>query len=249
MLDLGDLTWNKEHELVCPTNLLRTVDVYLTTHHGLTQSGPPVIVHTLKPRVAIMNNGPKKGGAAEAMQIVRSSPGLEDFWQLHYSVDAGTEANMPEPMIANLDESAAHYLKLSAQRDGAFTVTNSRTKETRTYKAPNLHGRPAAFSDFRREVPGAIHKITVADLPAPRATRGVSNPPTHGRSSGGGAAESDARLRRLRVRERPRQSPADSHGAERRPVRGRERPGRVRVIRGRDGRRQARRRSRSSPRA
>ena len=85
---------------------------------------------------------------------------------------------MPEPMIANLDESTAHYIKLSAQRDGAFTVTNSRTKETRTYKAPNLHGRPAAFSDFRREVPGAIHKITIADLPAPRATRGVNNPPT-----------------------------------------------------------------------
>ena len=178
MLDLGDLTWNKEHELVCPSNLIGPIDVYLTTHHGLTQSGPAVIVHTLKPRVAIMNNGPKKGGAAEAMQIVRSSPGLEDFWQLHYAVDAGKDANMPEPMIANLDESTAHYLKISAQRDGAFTVTNARTKETRTYKAPNLHGRPAAFSDFRREVPGAVHKITVADLPAPRATRGVNNPPT-----------------------------------------------------------------------
>ena len=63
---------------------------------------------------------------------------------------------MPEPMIANLDESTAHYIKLSAQRDGSFTVTNSRTKETRTYKAPNVDGRPAAFSDFRREVPGAV---------------------------------------------------------------------------------------------
>ena len=177
MLDLGDLTWNKEHELACPSNLIGPVDVYLTTHHGVAQSNAPVLVHALKPRVAIMNNGPKKGGSTEAIQTVRTSPGLEDFWQLHYSIDAGP-ANMPQPMIANLDESAAHYIKLSAQRDGAFTVTNSRTKETRTYKAPNLHGRPAAFSDFRREVPGAIHKITIADLPAPRATRGVSNPPT-----------------------------------------------------------------------
>jgi competence protein ComEC len=134
MLNLGDLTWNKEHELVCPSNLLGSVDVYLTTHHGLTQSGPAVVVHTLKPRVAIMNNGPKKGGAPEAIQIVRSSPGLEDFWQLHYAVDAGA-ANGPEARIANLDESTAHYIKLSAQRDGAFTVTNSRTKETRIYKA------------------------------------------------------------------------------------------------------------------
>ena len=134
MVDLGDLTWNKEHELACPNNLHGTVDVYLTTHHGLNQSGPAVLVHALRPRVAIMNNGPTKGGEADAMQIVRRSPGLEDFWQLHYAVNAG-DANMPPAMIANLDESTAHQIKLSAQRDGSFTVTNGRTGETRAYKA------------------------------------------------------------------------------------------------------------------
>ena len=132
MIDLGDLTWNKEQELVCPNNLIGSVDVYLTTHHGLAQSNAPVIVHALTPRVAIMNNGPRKGGEAEAMQTVKSSPGLEDFWQLHRSLNA-PDANMPEKMIANLDESAAHYIKLSAQRDGSFTVTNSRTGETKRY--------------------------------------------------------------------------------------------------------------------
>ena len=177
MIDLGDLTWNKEQELVCPGNLLGTVDLYLTTHHGLAQSGAPAIVRALKPRVAIMNNGPTKGGAAEAMRTVKGSPGLEDFWQLHYSIDAAGE-NMPPPMIANLDESAAHYLKVSAQRDGSFTVTNARTKQTKTYKARNVDGRLGAFSDFRREIPGATHRITLADLPAPFASRGVSNPPT-----------------------------------------------------------------------
>ena len=176
IVDLGDLTWNKEQELACPNNLLGTVDVYLTTHHGLNQSGLPLLVHALQPRVAIMNNGPTKGGEAEAMQIVRRSPGLEDFWQLHHAEKAG-EANMPPAMIANLDTSAAHYLKLSAQRDGSFTVTNSRTRETRSYKARNVEGRTAAFSDFRRDTPGTVHRITVADLPAPFATRGVSNPP------------------------------------------------------------------------
>ena len=135
MIDLGDLTWNKEQELVCPNNLLGTVDVYITTHHGLDQSGAPVIVHALRPRVAIMNNGPAKGGSAEAIRTVRSSPGLEDFWQLHYAVDAGKDVNMPDAMIANLDESAAHGIKLSAQRDGSFTVTNGRTNETRRYAA------------------------------------------------------------------------------------------------------------------
>jgi len=132
MIDLGDLTWNKERELVCPDNLVGTVDVYLTTHHGLAQSNAPAIVHALKPRVAIMNNGPTKGGEREAMQTVRSSPGLEDFWQLHSSLNA-PELNMPPKMIANLDESAAHYLKVSAQRDGSFSVTNSRTNETKRY--------------------------------------------------------------------------------------------------------------------
>jgi competence protein ComEC len=132
MIDLGDLTWNKEHELVCPANLIGAVDLYVTTHHGLAQSGAPVIVHALAPRVAIMNNGPTKGGERDAMQTVRSSPGLEDFWQLHTSLNA-PDANMPAAMIANLDESTAHYLKVSAQRDGSFTVTNTRTGETRRY--------------------------------------------------------------------------------------------------------------------
>jgi competence protein ComEC len=167
MVDLGDLTWNKEQELVCPSNLLGTVDVYLTTHHGLAQSGSAVIVHALRPRVAIMNNGPKKGGSPDAWQIVHDSPGLQGFWQLHYAVDAGKDHNVAEPMIANPDESAAHDIKISAQRDGSFTVTNSRNKLTKSYTAPNVDGRPGAFSDFRREVPGAMHKITLADLPAP----------------------------------------------------------------------------------
>jgi competence protein ComEC len=135
MIDLGDLTWNKEQELACPNNLLGTVDVYVTTHHGLDQSGAQALVHALRPRVAIMNNGPKKGGSVEAIKTVRSSPGLEAFWQLHYAVDAGKDVNMPDAMIANLDESTAHYLKLSAQRDGSFTVTNARTNETRRYPA------------------------------------------------------------------------------------------------------------------
>jgi beta-lactamase superfamily II metal-dependent hydrolase len=132
MLDLGDLTWNKEHELVCPGNLLGRFDVYVTTHHGLDQSGPAVLVHAIQPRAAIMNNGTTKGGAASAMRVVRSAPGLEDFWQLHRSLNPEA-ANVAEPMIANLDESTAHHIKVSAQRDGSFTVTNGRTGLVKKY--------------------------------------------------------------------------------------------------------------------
>ena len=86
MLNLGDLTWNTERELVCPNNLLGPIDVYLTTHHGLNLSGPPVLVHAIRPRVALMNNGPRKGASRESWLTVTNSPGLEDLWQLHLAM-------------------------------------------------------------------------------------------------------------------------------------------------------------------
>jgi competence protein ComEC len=135
LLDLGDLTWNKEHDLVCPRNQIGAVDVYLTTHHGLAISGAPVLVHAVRPRVAIMNNGAKKGGAAEAWSTIRSSPGLEDFWQLHYAVDAGADHNVPQQFIANLDESTANNIHLAVSRDGTFVITNERNRLSKTYAA------------------------------------------------------------------------------------------------------------------
>lgn len=132
--DLGDLTLAKEAELVCPENLLGTVDVYLTTHHGLQTSNAKEIVYALKPRVAIMNNGAKKGGSPEAVQIIRSSPGLEDMWQVHYAIAGGKENNVAEPMIANLVENCeGHYVKLSAMNDGSFTLYNDRNKYEKKY--------------------------------------------------------------------------------------------------------------------
>lgn len=136
MIDLGDLTWNKELDLVCPANLIGTVDVYLTTHHGTNASGPAAIVNALHPRVAIMNNGAKKGGNPSAWQVVKDSPGLEDLWQLHYSLEGGADHNVRDTYIANVDEACeGKYLKLSAQADGSFTVTNSRNKYEHAYPA------------------------------------------------------------------------------------------------------------------
>ncbi len=135
-VDLGDLTWNKELELACPKNLIGPVDVYLTTHHGLDQSNSPALVHALHPRVAIMNNGAKKGGSPSAWQIIRSSPGLQDIWQLHFAVAGAKENNAPDPFIANVDEACeGKYLRLTVQPDGTYTVYNSRNKYTKTYTA------------------------------------------------------------------------------------------------------------------
>jgi competence protein ComEC len=134
-LDLGDLTWNKERDLVCPMNLLGTFDVYLTTHHGTDTSGPAVLVHAIRPRVAVMNNGAHKGGSRQAWRVIRGAPGLEDIWQLHFAVDAGADHNAREPFLANLDETTAHGITIAAERDGSFVVTNARNGEARRYGA------------------------------------------------------------------------------------------------------------------
>lgn len=134
--DFGDLTSAKERNVVCPKNLVGTVDLYLTNHHGLDTSNSPEFVHSIRPRVAVMNNGARKGGSPKAWNVVRSSPGLEDLWQVHFAVAGGKETNSPEPMIANLDEQCqGDYLKVTATQGGAMTVWNSRNKYTKTYAA------------------------------------------------------------------------------------------------------------------
>jgi len=101
-INLGDVTWNKEQELMCPNNPIGTVDLYLTSHHGIDQSGSAALVHGLQPRVAVMHNSTRKGGAIQTMQILHTSPGLEDIWQLHWAYAAGLEYNSPALFIANM---------------------------------------------------------------------------------------------------------------------------------------------------
>ncbi len=105
---LGDLTWNKEFDLMCPNNRIGTVDVLLGLHHGQAISNSEVLVHALRPRVAIMNNGTRKGGQPDVMKMLHSSPGLEDLWQMHFSLLSGQEYTVPGMFIANtLDEPPA----------------------------------------------------------------------------------------------------------------------------------------------
>ena len=136
LLNLGDLTWNQEHQLVCPNNLLGTFDVFHTTRHGDPNSGAPQMVHALRARIAVMNNGERKGGAPGYWQIVREAPGIEDLWQLHRSAAGAATHNSPEQFLANLDETDhGHHLKLSARTDGSFVMTNERTQLTKEYPA------------------------------------------------------------------------------------------------------------------
>lgn len=137
-VDLGDLTWNKELELMCPDNRLGHVSLLIVSHHGSDLSSSPALVHGLEPRVAIMDNGAKKGGSPSTWDIIHSSPHLEDIWQLHFANAGGQEHNTTDPYIANTSEGAADaglYLKVTAHEDGSFEVFNPRNKLTKPYAA------------------------------------------------------------------------------------------------------------------
>jgi competence protein ComEC len=157
---LGDLTWNKEGDLMCPVNRVGPIDLFIVTHHGQPVSNAPVFVHAIQPRVAIMNNGTRKGGQPAAMEVLHSAPGLEDLWQIHFSLLSGQEYTVPGMFIANgVDEpqttmpiaamtpppggpgappppahnGPAYWIKVSAMEDGSFTVTNARNGFTKRY--------------------------------------------------------------------------------------------------------------------
>jgi len=145
MIDFGDLTWNKEHDLVCPSNLVGTIDFYVVSHHGKETSSLPMMVHALRPRAAVMNNGANKAGEVPTFETLQSSPGFGDLWQLHYSVEAGKH-NSPEQFIANLgvsgtkesgvlDENPAYTIQLKARPDGSFTMKNTRNGFQKSYPA------------------------------------------------------------------------------------------------------------------
>jgi hypothetical protein len=137
ILDLGDLTRDKEMELVCPKNKLGLIDIYIVSHHGWYQSGSPAFLHAIAPRVAVMDNGAKKGGTPSAWDIIEKSPRLENLWQLHFSEEGGAAHNVAPEFIANPEgPDAANYLELTAWPDGSFEVFNSRTSKAKHYSAP-----------------------------------------------------------------------------------------------------------------
>lgn len=134
--DAGDLTWNIEHRLVCPSDRIGAVDLYQVTHHGLNSSNNLALLRTLKPAVAIMNNGPRKGGHPDTVRDLRSLGSLQALYQLHRNVATTPAENAPEDFIANLDadNDAAHAITVNVDAAArTFTVTNARTGMSRSY--------------------------------------------------------------------------------------------------------------------
>jgi len=139
ILDLGDLTWNKERGLMCPVNKLGRFDVYVVSHHGLINSGSPALVDAIAPRLAIEDNGPRKGGAPSTYETIEATSRLKDLWQLHTAEAPGAK-NVAESHIANLPATpsspdAGNYIELKVRTDGTLAVTNGRTGATVEYPA------------------------------------------------------------------------------------------------------------------
>src|SRR2546423_6202790 len=162
LMHLGDLTQNKEFELECPNNRVGAIDLFVVSHHGLAISNSEALVHGIRSRVAVVNNGTRKGALPDTMKTLFTSPGLEDIWQIHFSLLSGQEYTVPGMFIANLldapsqtmpvapmaapapgpntppppaHDGAAFWIKVSAKEDGSFTVTNARNKFSKTYAA------------------------------------------------------------------------------------------------------------------
>jgi beta-lactamase superfamily II metal-dependent hydrolase len=136
MLDLADLEAHNDYDLACPVDRIGPVNVLQVNVHGSIKGMSKVFPVALRPRVDIMGNGARKGAEPQTWPILRNAPAVEDIWQVHFSVAGAKDANPPEDFIANLDAATDQHkwIKLSAQPDGTFTVTNGRNGFSKTYK-------------------------------------------------------------------------------------------------------------------
>ncbi len=130
----GDLTGDVEEKLACPVDRVGPVDLFQVTHHGQANSNNPVLLATLKPTVAVMNNGPRKGGAAETVQRLKALPSLEGLFALHKNASTGPEVNAAPENVANDSPDTGHGFVVTVDATAkAFTVTNPRTNATRSF--------------------------------------------------------------------------------------------------------------------
>ncbi len=122
-LDCGDLTWNVEKRLVCPADLIGSIDVFQVTHHGMDISNHPTLLKTIAPSVAVMNNGPTKGGSAATVKLLKSLPSLKALYALHKNAATGPDDNADPALTASSVPAEDKFVKVSVAPDGStFTV-------------------------------------------------------------------------------------------------------------------------------
>ncbi len=135
-LDCGDLTWNVEKQLACPADKVGPIDVFQVTHHGMDISNHPTLLRTIAPTVAIMNNGPRKGGAPATVKLLRSIPSIEAAYQLHKNAATPAEDNAEAALVANPDRAGGRFIRVSVRPDGAsYTVKIGADGPERSWKS------------------------------------------------------------------------------------------------------------------
>lgn len=136
-LNLGDLTWNIEHQLVCPDNVLGRVDLYMATHHGMSISNNPVLVKAIQPTVSIMCNGARKAGSPETVTLLKGLPSLKAAYQLHRNVETSEAQNTDKTLIANWDENCqGQFIKASVASNGkVFAVSIGEKGRARKFQS------------------------------------------------------------------------------------------------------------------
>jgi hypothetical protein len=162
------MTWDIEHDLMCPNNPIGTVDLYFVSDHGLPDNSSKEFVHAIQPRTAIVQNSARKGNSLVVLEVLRTSPGFEDLWQLHWGSAAGVEWNSPGVFIANGTDptDVATALTASAGRAGASPGGAS--------TPPNPAAAPASPAPA----------VTPPQTAAPAASPGVQTAAGNGRGRG-----------------------------------------------------------------
>jgi competence protein ComEC len=133
----GDMTWNVENKLACPDNLIGEVDLFQVNHHGAGNSNNPNLVRAISPKVAIIDNGPRKGADASVYATLKSVTTIEAIYQLHRNIRTTDSDNTSSDYIAN-DEANCKgaFIKTSVATDSkSYRVSIPSKKISRTYSA------------------------------------------------------------------------------------------------------------------
>lgn len=133
----GDLTWNVEAKLVTPKNPIGRVDVFMVTHHGLPNSNNPALVLAVDPVVAVMCNGPTKGGHVNTQRTLRRVKSMQKLFQLHRNVKLDDGLQTGSAFIANSVSTAdckGNGIQLSVKPDArSYTVRIDGKKESHQF--------------------------------------------------------------------------------------------------------------------
>lgn len=139
----GDLTWNVEAKLVTPNNPVGKVDLFMVTHHGLPMSNNPALVLAVDPVVAVMCNGPTKGGHPDTLKTLKEVESLKHWYQLHRNVNVDESEQTPKEFIANQEatqDCKGTWVKASVAPDGkSYTVQIGPDGKQRTYETRADH--------------------------------------------------------------------------------------------------------------